>query len=244
MGTKQADASVGETVDDVQMDAQCLSNMDEFTLDKVAFIGNTLSPFFLEDPRDGNAGGLFASFASLNAEAAAEEWPFVNAEDARRSLSLMVSGLSPSLTESGSFEADSALTWEYRRLFVGPAALPAPPWGSVYTDRECVIFGQTTTALHEWMLEHGVVRNGDSSSPDDHIGLMLGLMAWIARDRSENLEEYLSTHLLTWASHYLGELLESADHPFYKGLAQLTKLSLDGIQQALSLDVVAPHFYR
>ena len=34
--------------------------------------------------------------------------------------------------------------WEYRRLFVGPGHLPAPPWGSVYTDRECVIFGEAT----------------------------------------------------------------------------------------------------
>ena len=43
------------------------------------------------------------------------------------------------------------LVWEYRRLFVGPGHLPAPPWGSVYTDHECVIFGEATLALRAWM---------------------------------------------------------------------------------------------
>ena len=74
---------------------------------------------------------------------------------------------------------------EYRRLFVGPAPKPAPPWGSVYTDRECVVFGESTLALRAWMRAQGIARLVDDKTPEDHIGLMLVLMAWkmCIRDR-------------------------------------------------------------
>lgn len=97
---------------------------------------------------------------------------------------MMVGGLAPSCDagENGAFAADDDLTWEYRRLFIGPGAKPAPPWGSVYTDRECVVFGATTLELRAWMREHGVARTADEKTPEDHIGLMLALMAWLAQN--------------------------------------------------------------
>ena len=69
-------------------------------------------------------------------------------------------------------------------------------------------------------------------------------MAWLAQYQPENLEEFLRLHLLTWAGHFLDELAEAAEHPFYKGLARLTKASLDGLQDALGLEVETPRFYR
>ena len=33
-----------------------MANLDEATLEGVAFLGNTLGPFFLQDPRTGLAG--------------------------------------------------------------------------------------------------------------------------------------------------------------------------------------------
>ena len=159
---------------------------------------------------------------------------------------MMVEGLTASraMSEDGTFCGDDDLMWEYRRLFIGPGAKPAPPWGSVYTDRECVVFGDTTLELRAWMREHGVARIVDERTPEDHIGLLLALMAWLAQYQPENLEEFLRLHLLTWAGHFLDELAEAAEHPFYEGLARLTKASLDGLQDALGLEVETPRFYR
>ena len=159
---------------------------------------------------------------------------------------MMVEGLAPSRAagEGGAFVADDGLTWEYRRLFIGPGAKPAPPWGSVYTDRECVVFGATTLELRAWMREHGVARAADEKTPEDHIGLMLALMAWLAQNQPADLGEFLSLHFLTWVGHFLDELADAAEHPFYEGLARLTRASLDGVQEALGLEVVAPRFYR
>lgn len=242
---------------------------DAAMLEGIAFAGNTLAPFFLEDPRTGGARAAFAAMASLDAPAAAQEWPFAETEAAETALRLMVGGLAESCEaggtgeasavdgtsgaaeasgasapRAGGFAADDALAWEYRRLFVGPAAKAAPPWGSVYTDREQVAFGASTLELRAWMRSHGVARLGGEKDPEDHIGLMLALMAWLAQNQPADLDEFLCLHLLPWAGHFLDLMATAAEHPFYEGLARLTRATLDGIQAARDIQVEYPRFYR
>ena len=206
-------------------------------LEGIAFVGETLGPFFLQDPKTGEAGAAFQALAALDVDAAAAEWPFAGEAEARACLALMKEGLAHGIE-------DDDLGWEYRRLFVGPAPKPAPPWGSVYTDRECVVFGESTLALRAWMRAQGIARLVDDKTPEDHIGLMLVLMAWIARNQPADLDDYLRLHLLPWSSHFLDELAEAAKQPFYEGLARLAKASLEGIQSERALDVAYPRFYR
>ena len=206
-------------------------------LEGIAFVGETLGPFFLQDPKTGEAGAAFQALAALDVVAAAAEWPFAGEAEARACLALMKEGLAHGIE-------DDDLVWEYRRLFVGPAPKPAPPWGSVYTDRECVVFGESTLALRAWMRAQGIARLVDDKTPEDHIGLMLVLMAWIARNQPADLDDYLRLHLLPWSSHFLDELAEAAKQPFYEGLARLAKASLEGIQSERALDVAYPRFYR
>lgn len=206
-------------------------------LEGIAFVGETLGPLFLQDPKTGEAGAAFQALAALDVDAAAAEWPFAGEAEARACLALMKEGLAPGVE-------DDDLVWEYRRLFVGPAPKPAPPWGSVYTDRECVVFGESTLALRAWMRAQGIERLVDDKTPEDHIGLMLVLMAWIARNQPADLDDYLRLHLLPWSSHFLDELAEAAKQPFYEGLARLAKASLEGIRSERALDVAYPRFYR
>ena len=207
----------------------------------IQFIGLMLGPFFREDPRDGAAQEAFAAIESLDLAIASQDWPFVDNQTASSNLELMQRRLEhaygPALT-------DDALMWEYRRLFVGPMAKPAPPWGSVYTDREQVLFGETTLQLRQWMRENGIARHTNNAEPEDHIGLMLLLMGWIAQHKPEVLGDYLRLHLLPWSHHFLEQLMAATVHPFYEGLAQLTDASLEGIRLELQLSVVYPRFYR
>ena len=219
------------------MDENTTQDGSQDALESIAFIGETLGPFFLQDPKTGEAAAAFQALAALDVEAAAAEWPFVEEGEARRDLALMKEGLARGIE-------DDDLVWEYRRLFIGPAPKPAPPWGSVYTDRECVVFGASTLALRAWMREQGIERLVDDKTPEDHIGLMLVLMAWTARNRPEVLDDYLRLHLLTWSSHFLEQLADAAEQPFYQGLARLTKASLEGIQVERALEVAYPRFYR
>ena len=213
-----------------------MAENDDEMIEAIAFTGEVLSPFFLEDPKTGGAQASFAAMASLDARAAAAEWPFAEPACAASALADMVLGLADGVTDD--------LTWEYRRLFVGPGHLPVPPWGSVYTDRECVVFGEATLRLRAWMREHGVARASAEKTPEDHIGLMLALMSHLCRTKPDCLDEYLCMHLLTWAPHYLEELAEEARHPFYRGLANLTRATLSGIQEFRGLSVATPRFYK
>lgn len=211
---------------------------DSAVREAVMFVGQTLGPLFLDDPRhEEQVVPAIEAFAALDVDAAAEEWPFVEADDARSALALMKEG-----AQAGA-QSDEVV-WEYRRLFVGPAPKPAPPWGSVYTDRECVVFGGTCLELRQWMREVGIERLGDEKDPEDHIGLMLLLVAWIAEHRPEVLEDCLSLHVLPWSSHLLEELEDAAEQPLYKGLARLARMSLEGMQEAFGIEVAYPRFYR
>ncbi len=204
----------------------------------IAFIGNFLGPFYTKDPKqDPEIVPLFETLSALDAEAAAGEWPFGDSSEALSCLLSMQQGL-----DGGGPTED--IVWEYRRLFVGPNPMPAPPWGSVYTDPEIVVFGESTLALRCWMRETGITRLDHERSPEDHIGLMLLMMSWIAQYKPAALEEFLSHHLLTWSSHFLVEVIAATENPFYNGLARLTKLSLEGIQQDLDLVVEYPRYYR
>lgn len=206
--------------------------------ENIAFVGESFGPLFLSDPTDETIKPAFAAIKDLNAAEAAKEWPFVDYELALAALKTMQQ------EETFAKKANDDLVWEYRRLFVGPAAKLAPPWGSVYMDKEGVVFGESTLALRQWMRENGIERIGGNETPEDHIGIMLLLMAWVALYKPQLLDDYLSQHLLTWSSHFLTQLEGAAKHPFYKGMAQLTKASLEGIQQALKLEVKEPKFYR
>lgn len=210
--------------------------MDE-ELEAVVFVGTTLAPFFLNDPKKGEAGASFAAMAQLDPAQAAGEWPFADAEEAAADFALMVEGL------VGGADAEE-LVWEYRRLFTGPGHLVAPPWGSVYTDVESVVFGASTLELRAFMRKAGVERVSDERTPEDHIGLMLAMMAYLAQNKPAFLDEYLQQHLLTWAPHYLDTLEREAQHPFYRGLARLTRSTLEGVREARGLQVQTPRFYR
>ena len=208
-------------------------------MEAVHFVGSTLAPFFLNDPSTGAIDAGLAAMAALDADAAAVEWPFVETAAAKRCLELMADGAKQRESDSG-----EALKWEYRRLFVGPQSLPAPPWGSVYTDRDCVVFGESTLALRSWMRAHGVKRLSDEKTPEDHIGLVLAMAGWLAEAKPELVGEFLQLHVLPWSGHLLEQLEDAAQHPFYQGLAAIARMSLEGMKDVFSLDVAVPRFYR
>ena len=225
--------------------------IDEKTLEGIAFVGRTLGPLFRYDPlldRE-KVEALYVALARSNPTALCEEWPFVASDEVLDPITAMVGGAKrfedELAVDNESLAATSSLADEYRRLFVGPAKKTAAPWGSVYTDRDQVVFGLSTLELREWLRKNGIeVRRGESEEPEDHIGTMRELMAWLADNRPELLGDYLQHHLLTWAPHFLALMQNAAADAFFTGLAALTRSTLLGIQDALSLDVIEPRFYR
>lgn len=251
---------------------------DEESLAGLAFACDTLSALFLREPSSEEGAAVVAALAQLDVDAAAAEWPLFGGREqdtatAREALAALRAGAADEVARRASPEGGVARTQTsdgrsyehaaltpllvaYRRLFQGPSKLMAPPWGSVYTDRDGVVFGLTTLDLRAWMRKNGVTMDTGEREPEDHIGLMLAQLSALARQRPELVDELLRLHLLTWSHHYLGQLREAALAPgdadegdrvageFYRGLADLCDLTLEAAHSYRALQVETTRFYR
>ncbi|WP_443090209.1 Tat proofreading chaperone DmsD [Basfia succiniciproducens] len=140
--------------------------------------------------------------------------------------------------------AQQDLSQAYQYLFIGPNELPAPPWGSVYLDKESVIFGDSLLALRDFLTVHQIEFIQTQNEPEDHLGLMLMLAAYLAENKPELLEEFLTKHLFSWVYRCLDLIFAQTDYPFYQAMALLARQTLKGWQQQLDLRVDQPQLYR
>lgn len=169
---------------------------------------------------------------ALTTEGWQEQWP------------LSQTLLTPLVT-SFQAECDESLSEAWQRLFVGPWALPSPPWGSVWLDRESVLFGDSTLALRQWMRDNGIQFEMQQNEPEDHFGSLLLLAAWLAENgRHTECEQLLAWHLLPWSSRFLEVFIENANHPFYQTLGELAQHTLATWQSQLLIPVAVKPLFR
>lgn len=127
--------------------------------DAVALSARTLGALFSFSPESAQAAPLVAALQDGSWQA---QWPFP---------------LADSLVTGFAAASDEPLPQAWQRLFIGPWALPAPPWGSVWLDKENVLFGDSTLALREWMRANGIGHATQGQEPEDHFGTLLLLAA-------------------------------------------------------------------
>lgn len=199
-------------------------------LEHVAVTGRVLGSLFYFSPENENNAEIITI---LQEPTWHEEWPFALPSLAKISQLLQSSA-----------QENEPLSEAWQRLFIGPYALPAPPWGSVWLDKERIVFGDSTVELRQWMRAKGVEPVTTQKEPEDHFGLILMLAAWLAeQNRRADLEELLAWHLLPWSAHFLEVLIDSANSDFYRALAILAKETLDGYQQQLTLSILEKSVY-
>lgn len=170
---------------------------------------SVLGAAFSNDPKKAEHADYYEGLAHLAAEG---NWPCGSSDEVRQAFSLIACGL----------EDCDSLYRAYQRLFVGPGHFEAPPWGSVYLDKSCVLYGSSLFELREWMHIHGIEMLWNKKEPEDHAGTLLLLAGWVAEEKPSLLAELLSEHILPWFPTFLDEFEKSADNPFYEGLARLT----------------------
>ncbi|TMX45681.1 molecular chaperone [Vibrio sp. Hep-1b-8] len=129
-------------------------------------------------------------------------------------------------------------------LFEGVGSMPVPPWGSVYLDKEKVLFGESNVQYRLFLQQNGVVLNSGQREPEDQFGLMLLACAYfIEQDNSQAACELLGEHLMPWGSVYLEQLQQKAPNSFYQHLGNDVLLWLQQLIKQLGIQVTKKNIY-
>jgi len=128
------------------------------------------------------------------------------------------------------------LQTDYSRLFIGPAKPIAPPWESVYFNEDRMIFQEQTVQVRGWYRRFGIESEKLHKEPDDHIGLELSFLAYLAGLGLQALEagdetrfteilqaksQFISQHPIKWAKNWDALVEKNAHSDFYRGLSRL-----------------------
>ena len=119
---------------------------------------------------------------------------------------------------------------EYTVLFIGPAKLIAPPWESVYRNKQEMLFQESTLAVREFYRKFNMLPENYLRVPDDGLALELHFMAKLSQkaldalqgDRLDWLKYYLqgqniflANHLLVWIPMFLERMAGAATDYLY-----------------------------
>lgn len=117
----------------------------------------------------------------------------------------------------------------FTRLFVGPGAVEAPPWESIYLSKEEVLFQGITLDVRRFYVAQGFIPQRYPHVADDHVALELDFMARLAQ-RLEDVfetrdfhaaieclsasESFIREHLVNWVPAF-AEALKKAQHSYF-----------------------------
>ncbi|SJZ89467.1 TorD/DmsD family molecular chaperone [Selenihalanaerobacter shriftii] len=127
---------------------------------------------------------------------------------------------------------------EYSRLFVGPFDLIAPPYGSIYLEKERKVMGDSTVDVLNKYKEVGLKVADDFKDAPDHIIMELEFLYFLTFNQIEAINssdftsalqyleiqrEFLDNHLGVWISEFTKRVSNNANTEFYKSLVNITK---------------------
>jgi TorA maturation chaperone TorD len=145
---------------------------------------------------------------------------------------------------------------DYARLFLGPFAVPAAPYGSVYLEGKRQLMGNSTLDVLERYRLAGLKISSDFNELPDHIAVELEFMSFLIFkaiessgnsdavkmiDFYESQKSFLKDHLGAWAFEFAAAVEKNAATEFYQNLAQATKAFLKNDCQVFSTILAAKH---
>jgi len=125
-------------------------------------------------------------------------------------------------------EPENSLASEYERLFVGPAAVPCPPYEAVWrTDRpkheQGTVMGSSTLAVKQLYGELGIrLRPGQAELPD-HIAIEFEALAVALAVAERHNAEKLLRALRMWVPELCCSVMNESSVQFYRDVAGITR---------------------
>lgn len=124
---------------------------------------------------------------------------------------------------------------EYAKLFVGPNELIAPPYGSIYLDKERKVMGDSTIKTVELYHEAGLEISKDFKELPDHIAVELEFMYYlifkevdaikksdivVANKFRDMQHKFLRYFLGLWINSFCEKIKNGTENEFYQSLAE------------------------
>ncbi len=123
----------------------------------------------------------------------------------------------------------NVIVQDFHRLFIGPGKKDVYPWGSVYTDEESLLFGDTTTAWENFCQIHSIQITPNTNEPTDHFALIFSAISAVLNSeqaeevRIEIIKEIINKHFSPWGEQVLTSIIEKAKTGYYRGFAVLAQ---------------------
>jgi len=145
-------------------------------------------------------------------------------------------------------EVVDALVLEFTRLFIGPGH-HISPHESIYTETDGGaggLWGATTVAVKKFIETTGLDYEPQFTGLPDHVSVELEFMQklaewetnkWIREDHKSAeyclsvQRMFLEQHLLCWIPQFCDVVMDQAEIPFYRAMAELTKNYIEFEQQ-------------
>jgi TorA maturation chaperone TorD len=122
--------------------------------------------------------------------------------------------------------------YAFNRLFVGPVALEAPPFASVYLDNEPLVMGPTTMAVRQVYALLGLESPWKNTLPDDHVSLELDAALALSRaagkvdlpDLDRVRRFFVAEHMNAWLPEFHNRVTNSTSaHPAITAAARMVR---------------------
>ena len=146
---------------------------------------------------------------------------------------------------------------DFTRLFIGPYSLPAPPYGSIYLEKERKIMGDSTMDVKARYENFGLGLSKRFKDVPDHIASELEFMFFLIYNeigaiRADEPEQtcdflseqksFLSDHLNMWISDFADGVIKHAGTDFYRHLVQATRQFItEDLETLTQINIPATH---
>ena len=121
----------------------------------------------------------------------------------------------------------SEVRWDFTQLFVGPYALPAPAWESVYRSNEHLLYQDTAFEVRKEYLKYNFIPKNYPHEADDHIGFELDFMLQLSTNEDDSAlkdsMKFLEQHITKWVPDFSVDIQKYALTEFYRGAAVILK---------------------
>ena len=133
-------------------------------------------------------------------------------------------------------DIESRLAADYARLFLSISKVPPHPSESTYREGTMMQHSRDEVLKTYWSF--GIDKKKEFTEPEDHIAVELNFLMYLcekaikalkdgdareARRYIQGQKDFLEKHLVKWVPKLVQDILNTAQTPFYKAIAVLTK---------------------